>query len=182
MCTTSVPYFKELIIMSFICEFCGVHSTECKTGGEISPQGKKITLKASIEDDLKRDCFKSDSSRLFIPEVDLELDYGTLGGIYSTIEGLLEKIIDNLKEKNPFVGDSSNIEFKEKLDTFFAKLELFKQMKEPFTIIFDDPLDNSFIQNPYYPKEDPNIVVEIYNRSNEDNEEFGLNDIKTDNY
>jgi zinc finger protein len=45
MCTTSVPYFKELIIMSFICEFCGAHSTECKTGGEISPSGKTITLK-----------------------------------------------------------------------------------------------------------------------------------------
>lgn len=128
MCTTSVPYFKELIIMSFICEFCGVHSTECKTGGEISLKGKRMTLKVIDEEDLKRDCFKSDSSRLFIPELDLELGYGTLGGIYSTIEGLLEKIIDNLRENNPFVGDSSNKDFKEKLNIFFEELEKYKDV------------------------------------------------------
>jgi zinc finger protein len=33
MCTTTIPYFKELIIMSFTCEKCGARSTEVKTGG-----------------------------------------------------------------------------------------------------------------------------------------------------
>lgn len=87
-----------------------------------------MTLKVIDEEDLKRDCFKSDSSRLFIPELDLELGYGTLGGIYSTIEGLLEKIIDNLRENNPFVGDSSNKDFKEKLNIFFEELEKYKDV------------------------------------------------------
>jgi len=33
MCQTSIPYFKELIVMSFSCDFCGARSTEVKTGG-----------------------------------------------------------------------------------------------------------------------------------------------------
>lgn len=33
MCTISIPYFKELIIMSFNCEFCGNTSREVKVGG-----------------------------------------------------------------------------------------------------------------------------------------------------
>ena len=42
--------------------------------------GKKITINVESELDLKRDLFKSDSARVEIPEVELELDYGTLGG------------------------------------------------------------------------------------------------------
>jgi zinc finger protein len=41
-----------------------------------------------------------------IPECDLELSYGTLGGKYTTIEGLLGEILDNFKKNNPFMGDS----------------------------------------------------------------------------
>jgi len=37
---------------------------------------------------------------------------GTLGGIYSTIEGLLKSVKENLFENNPFMGDS---------DLFFSK-------------------------------------------------------------
>lgn len=75
--------------MAFNCAFCGVATNEIKTGGEMSQKGKKMTLQVSNPDDLRRDVFKSESARLFIPEIDLELDYGTLGGVYSTIEGLV---------------------------------------------------------------------------------------------
>lgn len=44
MCSSSIPYFKEIIIMSFSCEYCGAHSTEVKTGGALSKRGRKITL------------------------------------------------------------------------------------------------------------------------------------------
>jgi zinc finger protein len=33
MCAISVPYFKELIIMSFSCENCGAKAREVKVGG-----------------------------------------------------------------------------------------------------------------------------------------------------
>lgn len=146
MCTSSIPYFKEIIVMAFTCDECGAHSTEVKTGGAISEKGKKITLKVDNEDDLKRDLYKSDSAYLCIPELELELEYGTLGGVYTTIEGLLEKIQSHLKNNNPYyMGDSNDDTFKSKINVFFNRLEGLRNIEEKFTIIIDDPLDNSFI-------------------------------------
>ncbi len=33
MCQTSVPYFSDLVIMSFSCDYCGAHSAETKNSG-----------------------------------------------------------------------------------------------------------------------------------------------------
>ena len=55
-----------------------------------------------------RDLLKSDSSMLAIPELELELEHGTLGGVFTTVEGMLRKIRQNLLDSNPFaVGDST---------------------------------------------------------------------------
>lgn len=81
--------------MAFSCKHCGANNNEIKTGGEIGNTGRKITLQASSEDDLKRDIFKSESAKIMIPEAELELDYGTLGGKYTTVEGLIENILEN---------------------------------------------------------------------------------------
>ena len=43
-----------------------------------------------------------------IPEVDFAMAPGTLGGVYTTVEGLLDKIVTNLEDSNPFgMGDSA---------------------------------------------------------------------------
>lgn len=51
-----------------------------------------------------------------------------------------------------------------------------------FTVILDDPLANSYLQNLYAPDDDPSITVETYERTFEQNEDLGLNDIKLENY
>ena len=51
--------------------------------------------------------------------------------------------------------------------TFIDKCQLFKDGKKQFTMILDDPMDNSFIQNPFHPKDDPNVIVELYKRTYE---------------
>lgn len=43
----------------------------------------------------------------------------------------------------------------------------------------DDPLSRSYIQNLYAPDNDPQISIVEYDRTYEQNEEFGLNDIST---
>jgi len=52
----------------------------------------------------------------------------------------------------------------------------------PYTIILDDPLANSYIQNLYAPDPDPNMTIELYDRDFDQNEELGLNDIKVEGY
>lgn len=179
MCTVSIPFFKELIIMAFSCDECGHHDSEVKTGGNVSKHARKIILKASHQDDLRRDVFKSDSAHLEIPEVGLELTAGTLGGVYSTVQGLIQKIAENLKDNNPFGGDS-DLDAKAKLEKFFADMSEIEELKKPFTLIIDDPLDDSFIQNPYHPHPDPRMTSEEYQRTAEQNDELGLTHMKID--
>lgn len=92
VCTCTIPYFKEIIVIAFTCEFCLHRETEVKTGGGIPEKGKIFTIKISKPDDLNRDLFKSETAEISIPELGLEVVSGSLGGVLSTVEGILEKV------------------------------------------------------------------------------------------
>ncbi len=51
---------------------------------------------------------------------------------------------------------------------------------EDFTIIIEDPCSNSWIYSPYAPEIDPRLKEELYDRTEEENEDLGLNDIITE--
>ncbi len=43
-----------------------------------------------------------------IPELGVEVEGGTMGSVYSTVEGIIVKLHENLSEANPFgLGDSA---------------------------------------------------------------------------
>lgn len=108
MCIANVPFFKEIIIMAFCCEHCGYRNTDIKHGGGISDKATRIVFNLEKPSDMNRDVFKSDTCIMAIPEVDFAMAPGTLGGVYSTVEGLLDQVITNLEDSNPFgVGDSA---------------------------------------------------------------------------
>ena len=93
--------------------------------------------------------FKSDTCDMTIPEIELTLTPGTMGSMYSTVEGLLDQTLTHLKDSNPFSkGDSTDCA---KFDEFLAKMEKLKEGNTPFTLILDDPLSNCFIYNPIAP-------------------------------
>lgn len=52
-----------------------------------------------------------------------------------------------------------------------------KDGERPFTFILDDPLSNCFIYNPLAPEDDPQIKIEIYERTWEQNDDLGINDM-----
>lgn len=97
--------------------------------------------------------FKSETCSVKIPEIELELDYGTLGGVYTTVEGLLEKIHDHLNDNNPF--SDSDDDFYHKMQSLFEDLKEMMEGTKKFTIVLRDPLAHSFLQNPYHPEVDP---------------------------
>jgi len=189
MCVANIPYFKECIIMSFSCAHCGFRNAEVKGGGAIPLKGCRATLRCIDEGDLLRDVLKSDTAAIHIPELDLELVHGSLGSVYTTLEGCLEKIIANLVKGNPF-GDSAETENRRKFNAFLDRLRLLRDGKAfPFTLIITDPLANSFI-GPQRDKlsldplseagaapPDEHLVVEDYDRTWDEDEELGLNDI-----
>lgn len=177
----NIPYFREVVLMSSNCEHCGYKSNEVKGGGAVSEQGKKITLLIEDSEDLSRDILKSETCSLSIPEIQLDLHPGTLGGRFTTVEGLLQQVHDELYSR-VFQGDSSTIERKDRLGSFLDQLKKAISGEMQFTLILDDPLAGSYVQNPYAPDADPNMQIEEYERTHEQNEELGLNDIKVENY
>ena len=127
------------------------------------------------------------------------LAHGTLGGRFTTLEGILEQVYEELTDK-VFTGDSTDtqkedkgkfVDFLKKLKEVndlvtgnlqFAHLAQVKNAERPFTLIIDDPLANSYVQNLYAPDLDPNMTTEVYDRTWEQNEELGLNDMKVEGY
>jgi len=184
MKVTSIPFFKEVIIMATNCDSCGNRTNEVKSGSGISDQGTKITLRVTDPIDMSRDVLKSETCSLTIPELDFEVGAGTLGGKFTTIEGLLVAMKEQLSERNPlFCGDSTTSELKERMQEFTQKMEdVITGKRLGVHIILDDPAGNSYLQNVYAPEDDPEMEIVHYIRSFEQNDELGLNDLKVENY
>lgn len=171
-----IPHFKEVIIMSTNCEHCGYKSNEVKTGGAIPSQGRRVTLKVEEPDDLARDILKSETCALRIPELNLDLHPGTLGGRFTTLEGILTQVKEEL-ESRVFAEqhDSMDEATKNNWLNFLANLEQAYTGQMQFTVIMEDPMAASYIQNVFAPDPDPNMEIEDYDRTAEENEDLGLN-------
>jgi len=192
-CLTDIPFFKEIIIMAFKCEECGFKSNEIKGGGAIPTKGNSITLRINkrsddpetFDSDMQRDVVKSNTAGVFLPELDIEVTNGSLGGMYTTVEGLLtlikEKLFDG-QASEMYKGDSAmehtRIKFQE-LETRFDQL---LAGEFAFTIVLHDPLANSYIYSECAPEPEERLTEAEFERSFEDNEELGLNDMCTENY
>lgn len=85
MCKITIPYVRDLLIMTFTCDHCGNKDTEVKGANGITPLGKMFSLNVNNEQDLKRDVFKSETASLRIPEIELEMCTGTLGGVFTNV-------------------------------------------------------------------------------------------------
>jgi zinc finger protein len=202
---TDIPYFKTVIIMCTTCDVCGVKNSEVKPGTAIEEKGIKFILKLTDPSDLNRDLIKSEFATFEIPEVEFYMNSGTLGGKFTTIEGLLKDCREQLGDLCPFAagGDSEVKDNKTKLSECLDKLGLIQngQMLD-VTIILDDPSGNSYLQvkifcstkkifknyfklflkNVYAPDDDPNMEIVRYERDYDQNDMLGLNDMKTENY
>ncbi|XP_014505821.1 zinc finger protein ZPR1 [Vigna radiata var. radiata] len=181
MFVTNIPYFQEVIVMASTCDICGYRNSELKPGGRIPEKGKKITLSVKNVNDLSRDVIKSDTASVKVPELDLELASGTLGGIVTTVEGLITRIGESLERVHGFTfGDSLDENSRSKWIDFKTRLNKLLSLEEAWTLILDDALANSFIAPATDDmKEDKQLAFEEYERSWEQNEELGLNDMDT---
>ncbi|XP_030077867.1 zinc finger protein ZPR1 isoform X1 [Microcaecilia unicolor] len=178
-----IPHFKEVIIMATNCDSCGHRTNEVKSGGATEALGTRISLHITDPSDMTRDVLKSETCRVEIPELELELGMGALGGKFTTLEGLLKDIRDLIVEKNPFtLGDSSIPGRTEKLRAFGRKLDQIIEGQLKAHVILDDPAGNSYLQNVYAPEADPEMKLERYERTFEQKEELGLNDMRTEGY
>lgn len=101
------------------------------------------------------------------------MDYGTLGGAYTTVEGLLEKIKCHMEDLNPYTD--SDDDFASKIRAIIKKLEDMMAGRVKFTLILEDPLSNSFLQNRFHPEEDQNVVTITRERTEDEKDYLGIN-------
>ncbi|XP_056096179.1 zinc finger protein ZPR1 [Rhinichthys klamathensis goyatoka] len=178
-----IPHFKEVIIMATNCDSCGHRTNEVKSGGATEELGTRITLHLTDPSDMSRDLLKSETCSVLIPELEFELGMAAVGGKFTTLEGLLKDIKDLIVSKNPFMcGDSFTADRAGKLELFGQKIDKIMAGEMDVHVILDDPTGNSYIQNVYAPDPDPEMKIEKYTRTFEQNEDLGLNDMKTEGY
>ena len=181
-----IPYFKEVVVSALTCDHCGYKTSDVKTGGEVPEKGKRHTLRVNTIKDLSRDVLKSESAVMHIPECDIEMEAGTMGGRFTTIEGVLMQLRSDLRkvvhgddESESFAGDGMQWKKREEWTEFFGKLDKAIACEMKFTCIMEDPLANSYIQSLTAPEPDPQLHEEDYVRTAEEMESLGLADMKT---
>ncbi|KAM3471870.1 hypothetical protein MY5147_005585 [Beauveria neobassiana] len=184
-----IPHFKQVVLMSTVCGDCGYRSNDVKTGGEIPEEGEVITLTVEDNFDLARDILKSETCGLECPELQLQVNPGTLGGRFTTVEGLLTQVRNDLHgqifDANGQSGQGDSIASSDRTqwDTFFEGLDAAIRGDKKFSVILTDPFASSFVQplvDP--PAPDPKITRTKYKRTMEEEEELGLGDMKVEGY
>ena len=183
---TNIPYFKEVVIMATVCDMCGTKTNEVKAGGGIEPKGKKISLRVTDPTDMSRDVLKSETCSIAIPELEFEMGGHALGGRFTTLEGLMNNVIESIEQNSVWGGsgggDGAAPDITERLEKFKAKFQDCVAASINYTIVLDDPAGNSYLQNVYAPDEDPELTIETYERTFDQNEDLGLNDMKVEGY
>jgi zinc finger protein len=93
-----IPYFREVVLMSFACDECGFKNTEVQFGGEIKEKGCKHRLRVTSAEDLNRQVIKSDTASLLIEELEFEIPAATQKGVINTLQGIINKAVAGLSE------------------------------------------------------------------------------------
>ncbi|VDQ10576.1 unnamed protein product [Trichobilharzia regenti] len=89
--------------MALNCPSCGFKDCEVRSGTGVAPKGKHYKLRIKDVYDLSRDILVSESAAIKIPELEFESMGGTLGGRFTTIEGLLVAITDQVSSLKDFI-------------------------------------------------------------------------------
>ncbi|KAL8782669.1 MAG: hypothetical protein Q9213_005208, partial [Squamulea squamosa] len=165
----NIPFFKQVVVSAVMCTECNYRSSDVKTGGEIPPLGKKIYLDVRDPLDLQRDILKSETCFLKIDEINVEVAPGTMGGRFTTVEGLLTQIRDDTRgtvfdtdDPEGSGGDSMPAPKREAWNRFFDKIDQAIKGELKYTILLEDPLGNSYVQNPWAPERDERLREEEY--------------------
>uniref|UniRef100_A0A0K8U4D4 Zinc finger protein ZPR1 n=1 Tax=Bactrocera latifrons TaxID=174628 RepID=A0A0K8U4D4_BACLA len=160
---TKIPFFKEIVLMSFKCEYCGYENSEIQSASEIQKKGVRIELNVKNAEDLNRRVVRSDYTSVRIPEVELEIPSQSQKGDITTVEGILDRTIrgltqdqENRKQKHP--------ESAAEIDAYVKKLTSLKEKQMNFTLVLEDISGNSFIENPFAPSSDPGCKVLHFER------------------
>lgn len=101
MMLTNIPFFKDVLVVSFSCEICGHRNNEIQNAGVLADTGLRIKLTVTCKDDLERDICRGEFATTFVPELGLEVPFNKKGAM-STLEGFLTVFKEDLEMQQPY--------------------------------------------------------------------------------
>lgn len=188
MLLTVIPYFREVIVVSFRCDHCGHTNNEVQSAGEIQQLGAVYTLKCTDRTDLDRQLVKSEHCTISIPEYQLTIPAGR--GQFTTVEGVLADTVRDLEHDQP-LRKIQHPELHDKIADLCHKLRAIvpnpdgqedgeKEGEQAptapmptFTLKLDDPSGNSFVET-RGGLQDPKWSKREYGRDRAQDEQLGL--------
>jgi zinc finger protein len=153
MLLTSIPFFQQVIVLSFRCDHCGTTNNEVQSAGAIRAEGTVYTVRIVSREDLNRQIVRSSSCSINIPEYQLALPANR--SQFTTVEGLIRGIVSDLSGDQPLrrVQDGASYA---KIHSLIEKLQDHLgddsetqgdgPLVSAFTIVLDDPSGNSFVE------------------------------------
>lgn len=146
---TKIPYFREIIVMSFACPHCHMRSAEVQPANDLSEKACKVTITvpgpsdpAATRADLNRQVIKSETGSIGIPDLEFEIPPNTKRGDINTVEGVLTNIADSLAADQPN-RELADAETAAKIQTIIDRMRRFAAGEESFTFVIDDLAGNS---------------------------------------
>lgn len=178
MLFTRIPFFREVVVMSFECPHCHWKNNELQPAATIQEKGIRFRLEVKNQRDLSRQIVKTEWAEISIPELDFQVT--KQNGMITTLEGIIERAIDGLQSTIPRIKDDP--ESVVKIANFINNLHEVKTGNKEFTFIIDDPTGNSFIENLCAPDDDPQLRITGYTRTLEQDKLIGMraDDVKDD--
>lgn len=89
---------------------------------------------------------QSDTCSLRVPELDVEVGPAALGGRFSTVEGILTAMKDQLLNSDVMFSDSADPANIKRVEEFHKKFDSILKGEDPVTLLLDDPAGNSYVQ------------------------------------
>lgn len=141
---TRIPFFREVVLMSFECPHCYFKNSEIQSAGQIQERGSTYTLKVETKEDLNRQVVKSETCTSRFPELELEIP--AQRGQLTTIEGLLSTVVEDLATDQEARKEAAPDAY-QKIQEFVGKVkDMVDGNQFPFTLKVDDPAGNSWIE------------------------------------
>ena len=82
--------------------------------------------------------------------MDVEVGAAALGGRFSTVEGILTAMAEQLADNSQMWHDSADTEAAKRMESFMDKFRKVLAGDIPVTLILDDPAGNSYVQVSFY--------------------------------
>jgi len=167
-----IPFFKEMILTSFRCEHCGYRNNEVQSGGKVEINGVRVIAIIDGSRDLNRQVVKSEHCTVKIPELNFEIPPQTQKGSLTTVEGLIQKAAEGLRQTAK-LNEDTNPEWAQQVLQFCTeKLEPIVNRK--FQLILDDPSGYSTVENLHLPMPDPKLEIRHYGRTQAQDNQLGF--------